>query len=83
MSKKLKEKINEKWDDAEVLENFGLFLDRVTATTAFLGNDDGHLTHEVMVFQSGDKVLVSDPRELDVPLTLAMPTGKVVYSDES
>jgi hypothetical protein len=66
----LKEYINEKWDDEEVLEYFGLFLDRVNVATSFLQNEDGGLTHSVCVFQVNDKVIVSEPAEFEWPLMM-------------
>jgi len=71
MSKtKLENKINNKWNDEEVLENLALLLDRVKVGTTFVQNDDGALTHSICVFSAGDKVIVSDPVEFEWPLML-------------
>lgn len=67
---KLHNQIEKEWTDKEVLENFGKFLDRVSVATSFLTNDDGAITHSVVMFKCGDKVLVSDPSEFEWPLML-------------
>lgn len=75
----LKQAIKE-WDDEELLSMFGLFLDRVEVSSTFLRDGpDGVLTHEALVFQANDKVLISDPRELDWPL---MPVLTELLKDE-
>lgn len=52
----------------EVLELFSLFLDDVSTTTQFLQNEDGLLTGQVVIFRCEDKVIISDPQELEWPL---------------
>jgi len=58
----------EEWDDEKTLENFMKFFDRVDVGTQFIQNDDGLLVAQVVVFRCGEKVVVSDPRELEWPL---------------
>lgn len=66
---KIDKKIKE-WDDEECLYNFSKFFERVGITTQFVQNDDGLLTHQVLTMQCGDKIIVSDPHELEWPLQL-------------
>ncbi len=68
VSKTALKKAIKEWDDEELMQMFALFLERVDVSSTFLRNEDGMLTHEALVFQSEDKVLISDPRELDWPL---------------
>ena len=67
MLSKIDKKIKE-WDDTETLENFMKFFDRVDIATQFVQNDDGLLVAQVLVFKSGDKIVISDPSELEWPL---------------
>lgn len=60
----------EGWTDEEVLTVFATFFDRVTISSQFLENEDGLYTHQIMTIQCGDKVIVSDPGELDWPLQM-------------
>jgi hypothetical protein len=62
------------WTDEECLTAFGTFLERVGVTAQFIQNDEGLLTHQVLVTVCGDKVMTSDPQQLDWPLQpLPMP----------
>lgn len=82
MSSKLENKIHNKWTDEEVLEKLGLFLKRVNVQSSFIQNSDGLFTHEVIVFQAGDKVLVSEPNQLEWPLqTLPKPKALETSSE--
>lgn len=56
------------WTDEECLQNFSKFFGRVTLTTQFLQDEDGLLTHQVLVTSCGDKMLASAPQELGWPL---------------
>lgn len=64
---KLEKKID-KWSDEKCLENFAKFLDRVSISTSFIQQEEGLLTHQIIVVRCGDKALTSDPQELDWPL---------------
>lgn len=72
MSKKTLEQKIEKWDDTEVLENLAKFLEsgRVTFNTQFVETEEGMFTHQLMTIRCGDKVIVSEPQELDWPVQL-------------
>lgn len=64
----------EKWTDEECLENFAKFLDRVGISANFIQTEEGILTHQVLIIQCGDEVVVSDPMPMDWPLQpLPMP----------
>ncbi len=56
------------WSDDEVLENIAKFLSRVTMSSQFGEAADGAITHIMMVLQSGDSAIVSDPMEFEWPL---------------
>lgn len=60
----------ETWTDEEVLILFSLFFDRVNIASQFIENEDGLLTHQVMTITSGEKIMVSDPAELEWPLQM-------------
>ena len=64
---KLEKKI-EKWSDEECLEEFSKFLTRVGISSSFIQTEEGLLTHQMIVIRCGDKVITSDPQELDWPL---------------
>lgn len=64
---KLEKKI-EKWTDEEVLLEFGKFFERVSVKSQFIQNQDGLLTHQIMTMVCGDKILLSEPQELEWPL---------------
>ena len=76
----LKENIDNNFNDEEVLEYFSLFLDRVNVGNTFVQNEDGAITHSVMAFQCGDKIIVSDPSEFDWPL-MVMPKPKAMETN--
>jgi hypothetical protein len=65
----------EKMSDEKVLEKFIELLEtRVSITTGFAKNDDdndANFTHQFLTITCGDKVLVSNPEPLDVPLRAA------------
>lgn len=62
------------WTDEECLTAFGTFLERVGVTSQFIQNDEGLLTHQVLITVCGDKVMTSEPQQLDWPLQeLPMP----------
>lgn len=62
------EKKIEKWSDEEVLMNFGKFFERVQVKSQFVQNAEGLLTHQIMTMVCGDKILLSEPMELEWPL---------------
>ncbi len=62
------------WDDEECLNQFSKFLDRVGISSQFIQNDEGLLTHQLMLITCGEKVIVSEPLALEWPLQpLPMP----------
>lgn len=70
---KLEKKIAE-WSDEECLLNFGKFFERVSVTTQFIQDPQGLLTHQIITMVCGDKILLSEPSELEWPLQpLPMP----------
>lgn len=64
----LKEKLEE-WSDEQCLMAFGGFLKRVSIATKLVGEDDDVFTHQVIYLVCGDKVVSSDPQELDWPVS--------------
>lgn len=56
------------WDDEECLTNFAKFFKRVSAVNDLLQDEDGIITHEVLQFICGDKIVASKPRQLEWPL---------------
>lgn len=64
----------ETWTDEECLEQFSKFLERVGFSTQFIQDDEGLMTHQILTMQCGDKIVVSEPQELEWPLQpLPMP----------
>ena len=62
------------WTDEECLTVFAAFLERVNVVPRVLQNDEGLITHQVLVTLCGDKVITSDPVPFDWPLQpLPMP----------
>ena len=62
------------WTDEECLLAFGAFLERVNVVPRLLQNDDGLITHQVLVTLCGDRAISSDPVPFDWPLQpLPMP----------
>lgn len=66
-----------KWSDEKVLEVLYAFLeDRVQVTNKLLQNEDGFVTHQMIIFQCGDKFFTGEPQELIQPLEpLPIPDG--------
>lgn len=59
------------WTDEECLRAFEKFLSsRVGIVTQFVKDDDGLITHETITVVCGDKIIVSEPQELEWPLQL-------------
>lgn len=57
------------WSDEKCLAKaIELIEDRVTISTAFVANDEGVLTHQVLVLTSGEYSTESGPAPLEVPL---------------
>lgn len=54
--------------DEEVLTEWAKFMGRVGISSQFIQNEDGLITHQVMVITCGDKMVVSDPQALEWPL---------------
>jgi len=78
LSKKtFEQKLQAKIEDGtpeEILELFSYFLDDVGVNTQFIQNDDGLIIGQVVIFRCDDKVIVSEPQELEWPLQpLPMP----------
>lgn len=73
--KTLEKKIAD-WDDDEVLFNFGHFLERVGIGTRFVQDDDGNITHQILVCTCGDKYFSSSPQELLNPLQFVPATDE-------
>lgn len=58
-----------KLTDKECLDTFiDLLTNRVTMNTAFVEDDKGNLTHQVVQVSCGKFVSVSQPEELKAPL---------------
>lgn len=74
MSKKNKKNIIDKrindWTDEECLIEFSKFLERVGISTQFVQNEDDLFTHQVLTISCGDKIILSDPQELEWPLQM-------------
>ena len=75
MKKKINlDKIIEEGTDEEVLSLMGKFLDRVNVGAKFVEDEEGLITHQILVLQCGEKVIVSEPDEFEWPLQrLPMP----------
>ncbi len=68
----------EDWNDEQTLFNFSKFLEKVGISSQFIQDDEGLITHQVMTIQCGDKIIVSEPQELEWPLQpLPMPEAFV------
>ena len=65
----LEYKLDEKWDDEKILKAFTLFTPHVDISSHFIEDDDGLITHQLLMLKAGDLVLSSDPQPLDWPLT--------------
>lgn len=78
MTKKSKkidvDKFIEDSTDEECLALISKFFDRVDIGAKFIEDEEGLITHQLLVLQCGDKVIVSDPDEFAWPLQrLPMP----------
>lgn len=62
-----------KMNDEECLNKFLEFLDtRVSIDTKFVVNDEGNITHQILVIACGEFMTVSQPQPLEVILRPAM-----------
>lgn len=66
---KLEKKITN-WTDEECLEHFSQFFERVGVTVQFIESEEGMFTHQLLTIRCGDKVIVSEPQQLEWPLQL-------------
>lgn len=67
----------DKAEDEECLEMVLALLDRVSIATAFVPDDTGVLTHQIMVIEAGDKRFTSVPQEMEIPLIVANTGGTI------
>ena len=68
-SDKLKNKITNKWDDAELLANFKLFLDdKVKVGVKFITDEDDLVHGYNIVFVAGESIVTSSLVEFEWPL---------------
>ena len=56
------------WSDEEALFVISKFLQRVVIHTEFVQEEDGLIANSVVVLNSGDKVIVSQPMPLAWPM---------------
>jgi len=56
------------WSDDKCLEAATALLERLELDTRFAMDEDGLITHQMLLIGCGDKVIVSDPKPLDWPL---------------
>lgn len=57
------------WSNEEVLTQFGKFFDRIQFDSEFIQDEeDGLVTHQVLIIRAGDKMIVSEPQPLEWPL---------------
>ena len=59
----------ENWTDEECLFNMSKFFKRCQMTTEFVqDNNNGYITHELLLIICGDKVIPSEPIPLEWPM---------------
>ncbi len=68
--------LEEKTPEA-ILTVFSMFLDQVQIASQFIQNEDDIFTHQLLTMVCGDKIIVSEPRELEWPLQM-MPMPEVL-----
>lgn len=67
MKKTFEEKIKT-WSDDKCLDVAIALLERLDLDTRFAMDEEGLITHQMLVIGCGDYVVVSDPKPLDWPL---------------
>jgi hypothetical protein len=79
--KQLEQQIEEGWDDTEVVENMAKFFSRASIHTHFVQNDEGLITHQVLILRCGDMELASHPQEMTWPMMMA-PSDDILTQEE-